>query len=84
MPNILIDYLAALTPEARAAFAEKAGSSPMSLRLAAHGYKTGGKLSLSPEFAARIEAASEGELPRTLLSDTCAKCLFAGGSECES
>lgn len=82
MPNILLDHLAAMSPDARTSFAKKAGSSPMSLRLAAHGYKTGGQLSLSPEFAARIEAASGGALPRTQLSDTCKKCPFAGTTEC--
>lgn len=84
MPNILLDYLASLTPAERAAFAKKAGSSAMSLRLASHGYKTGGRLALSPDFAARIEAASDGKLSRTLLSETCAKCPFAGKQECGS
>ena len=77
MTHPLQKYLAERTPEERCAFAEKASSSPVSLRLAARGYKTGGTPKISAEFAARIEAASDGELPRDTVSATCAACPLA-------
>ena len=55
--NPLLQYLDHLTPDTRDAFALRACSSYAALRLAANGYKTGGKLSISPYFAARIEKA---------------------------
>jgi hypothetical protein len=76
MPNPLLKFLNSLTVEQRATFAEAAKSSPGSLRLAAHGYKTGGKLDLTPEFAGRLASASGGALRREQLSDTCAHCAY--------
>lgn len=80
MTNALLAYLTARTPEERCEFAAKAGSSAMSLRLAAHGYKTQGTLAITPEFAARIEAASDGALSRLELSTVCAACPHACAS----
>lgn len=80
MTNPLIKYLNTKTPADRKVFAEAAGSSATSMRLAAHGYKTGGKLAITPEFAARIEAASDGALCRTELSGVCAACPLACAS----
>lgn len=77
MSNPLLKFLNGLTVEQRAEFAEAAKSSPGSLRLAAHGYKTDGKLDLTPEFAGRLAAASDGALRREQLSETCAKCPYA-------
>ena len=77
--NALLQYLDHMTPDARDAFANRAGSSYSALRLAANGYKTGGKLQLSPEFAARIEKADlTGTLHRAALSPTCAACPYSG------
>ena len=76
--NPLLQYLDRMTPDARDAFAFRAGSSYSALRLAANGYKTGGKLSISPEFAARIEKADlTGTLRREALSPTCAACPYS-------
>lgn len=77
MDNPLSRYLKTLTPEQREQFADAAGSSPASLRLAAKGYKTEGCLSLTPEFAARLEKASGGALSRSELSPVCCDCPFA-------
>lgn len=77
MSNPLLKHLNSMSPEQRGEFAERAGSSPMSLRLAAKGYKTEGRLTITAEFAARIEKASDGELCRTSLSKTCAACPMA-------
>ncbi len=75
MDNALKHYLERLNPEERLAFAYRAGSSYAALRLAANGYKTKGKLQISPEFAARIEAADlTGTLKRGQLAPTCAVC----------
>ena len=79
MINPLKTYLRRLTVEQRVAFAERAGSSDTSLRLAANGYKTDGVLVITPAFAARLEAASNGELKREELSSTCAQCPYALG-----
>lgn len=78
--NALIKHLNTMTPAERVTFAEKAGSSATSMRLAAHGYKTDGLMVISPEFAARIEAASEGALCRTELSAVCGACPLACAS----
>lgn len=71
--NPLKQHLDQLTPAKRVAFAERAKTTPESLRIAANAYRTG-KLNLSPEFAARIERASKGELHRAQLSPVCARC----------
>lgn len=77
--NALLQYLDHLTPDARESFANRAGSSYDTLRLAANGYKTDGRLQLSPEFAARIEKADlTGTLRREALSPTCAACPYSG------
>lgn len=75
--NVLLEHLTNLTPAQRRDLAEKARTSAASLRLAAHGYKTKGLLNLSPDFAARVEEASDGALSRTQLSDLCASCPHA-------
>lgn len=77
MSNALLRFLKTLTLAQRKKFAARAGSSDMSLRLAAHGYKTKGKLVITPEFAARIEEASDGALCRTQLSQVCCACPHA-------
>lgn len=77
MANPLLQFLNSLTPAQREAFAKAAKSSPTSLRLAANGYKTEGKLNITAEFAARIEKASRNALPRQTLCDTCKKCPHA-------
>jgi hypothetical protein len=79
MSNPLKTYLKRLTIKERQAFAERAGSSDGSLRLAANGYKTSGKLVISPAFAARLEEASGGVLKREQLSEACALCPYALG-----
>jgi hypothetical protein len=78
MTNPLKEFLAAKSPEAIAEFAEKAGTSPGTLRLAAQGYKTGRHLNISPAFAARLEEAdTSGSLLREEMSDVCRSCPYA-------
>ena len=82
MSNALKHYLDRLPAGERAAFALRAGTSYTTLRLAANGYKTDGKLQISPEFAARIEKADlTGTLKRQHMSPTCAVCPHACGSK---
>jgi len=76
MKNPLLTYLNSLSQDERKAFAMRAGSSVDALRLAAHGYKTQGKVAITAEFAVRIEKASGGAVRRQTLSDTCKKCPF--------
>ena len=80
MTNPLKAFLASKTPEEIVAFAEKAGTSPGTLRLAAHGYKTSKALNISPAFAARLEQAdTSGSLLREEMSDVCRACPYACG-----
>lgn len=81
MSNPLIKYLDTLTAKEKADFAHRAGSTAMSVRLAANGYKTKGRLDLTPEFAGRLAAASNGALTRGDLSNTCASCSFFCGEK---
>ena len=81
MSNPLLEYLKSMPPKARAAFAANAGTSPGALRLAAKGYRTGGRLAISPELAARLERASGGLLKRADLSPVCAACPHAPKTE---
>lgn len=81
--NALQKWLAAATPEEKQALAKHAGSSYGALRQAAGSYKTGGKLSLTPEFADRIIAAADYIHRRGLpilhkgdLSPACRTCKF--------
>ena len=75
--NPLLDYWQGLTPEGRNTFARRAGSSIGAIRLAAHGYKTDGELDITPEFAARLEMASDGVLSRDKLAPVCKACPLA-------
>ena len=82
MTNPLKEFLAARSPAEIAEFAERAQTSPGALRLAAMGYKTGRKLILSPEFAARLEQAdTSGSLLREEMSPTCGRCPYAGANK---
>ncbi len=82
MANALKAFIATMTPDELAAFAERAGSSPGAIRLAAQGYKTGRLLAVSPEFAARLEQAdTTGTLLREEMSPTCAKCPYSGANK---
>lgn len=73
--NPLKKYLISLTKDAREAFAAKAKTSTETLRVTAHGRN--GKVEITPAFAARLEKASRGALPRTKLSPVCAACPHA-------
>lgn len=76
MSNALLSYFEALTHEEREAFAKRAETSIATIRLAANGYKTNGELIIGPEFAGRLEAASNGALQRDDLSPVCAACQY--------
>lgn len=77
MTNPLKEYLDTLTAVQRVTLAIRAKTSPGALRLTAAAYRTKGKLSISPEFAARLEKASKGALTRTQLAPVCAACPLA-------
>lgn len=82
MTNPLKAFIAAMTPDELAAFADRAQSSPGTIRLAAQGYKTGRLLSVSPEFAARLEQAdTTGSLLREEMSPTCGACPYSGANK---
>lgn len=76
MPNILLDYFNRLTHAEKKAFAMRASTSIATIRLAANGYKTNAALVIGPEFAGRLEDASDGALPRDTLSPVCASCPY--------
>ena len=77
----LLDYFKSLSLGEQADFAKKAGTTPGYLLQAAYGYKK-----IGPEFALRLEGASEGAVKATELSpdfpwDLAAKTLC---TECTS
>lgn len=74
--NPLKKLIDQLNPTQLSGLAKRAKTTPESLRIAAGAYRTG-KLALSPEFAARVERASKGELHRAQLSPVCARCPHA-------
>lgn len=76
--NVLQKWMSVATPEEKRELAFRAITTVGALRQAAGGYKTGGKLALTPEFAARIIAAADylhrKGLPILHKGDLCPAC----------
>lgn len=65
------------TKEQKTQLAGDAGSSEAALRQAAEGYRTNGQVSITAEFAARIEVAAKKQvnaLPKIRREDLCQTC----------
>lgn len=81
--NELKRWLKQATPEEKAGILRDAGTTDGAVRQACGGYRSGGDLNLSPEFAQRLSSAS-GKVRRRglkpldvgLLSPTCAACQY--------
>ena len=82
MSNKLRAWMERATPEQKRVLANLAGTTTANLHQASKGYRTGGKLRITPDLARRLEFASreiEGMPPlyREDLSPPCAGCEFA-------
>ncbi len=77
MTNPLLEYASALTADAKRDLAQAIGTSPAGLHQIAHAYRTSGKLSLTPDLAARVEAATGGAVLREQCCVACGKCDLA-------
>jgi len=80
--NILKRWIANATPADLRALARAAGTTVGTLRQTAGGYRTRGKLQVTPDLARRLELAAEklGPLPaldRTKLCPACGRCDLA-------
>lgn len=86
--NKLARWLALATLHQKALMAQWANSSVAAIRLASKGYRTGGNINLTAEFAGRIEEAvkkvnyetlggpSLPEVRREHLCQACAECHY--------
>jgi len=81
--NELKRWLKQATPEEKASILQDAGTTDGALRQACGGYRSGGELNLSPEFAHRLTEATvkvrrRGLKPLNvgLLAPTCAACKY--------
>lgn len=81
--NELKRWLKQATPEEKASVKQDAGTTDGALRQACGGYRSGGELNLSPEFAHRLADATTKVRRRGLkplsvgvLSPTCAACKY--------
>lgn len=77
MINPLLHHLGTLTPAQREDFAAACGTTSETLRLAAHGYKTNGQVSVGADMARRIEHASGGTVRREEICAACSACDLA-------
>lgn len=77
MTNPLLDHTSRLTADQKRALATAAGTTPAGLHQIAHSYRTKGVLSLTPELAARIEAATGGAVLREQCCQACGRCDLA-------
>jgi hypothetical protein len=80
MTNKLKEWLRAATTQQKDELALASGSSVPSIRLAANGYRTDGKVDLTAEFAQRIAKGVElvnvgTELPTVKQEDLCKACF---------
>lgn len=82
--NVMQRWIDAATPQQLAKLAKLAGTTVGTLRQIAGGYRTKGKLQVSPELARRLELASKRcgpALRRVDLCPACGRCEFAKGCE---
>ncbi len=77
MSNPLLEYTSNLTTEGKRDLAAAIGTSPAGLHQLAHAYRTAGKLSLTPDLAARVEAATGGAVLREQCCTACGRCALA-------
>ena len=77
MTNPLLDHPSRLSAGAKRALATAIGTTPAGLHQLAHGYRTKGHLSLTPDLAARIEAATGGAVLREQCCTACGRCDLA-------
>ena len=77
MTNPLLDHTSRLTADQKRALATAVGTTPAGLHQIAHGYRTKGHLSLTPDLAARIEAATGGAVLREQCCQACGRCDLA-------
>lgn len=77
MTNPLLEHTSRLTADQKRDLAARIGTSPAGLHQIAHAYRTSGALSLTPELAARIEAATGGAVLREQSCPACGKCDLA-------
>jgi hypothetical protein len=82
MTNSLRAWMERATPEQKRVLASLAGTTIANLHQASKGYRTKGKLRITPDLARRLEFASQqiDDMPVLLredLSPSCAGCEFA-------
>lgn len=77
MTNPLLDYTSPLTAGEKRHLADAVGTTPAGLHQIAHAYRTKGVLSLTPDLAARIEAATGGAVLREQCCVACGGCDLA-------
>lgn len=84
--NVMQRWIDAATPAQLAKLAKLAGTTVGNLRQIAGGYRTKGKLQVSPELARKLEIASRPMnrhglpvLYRAQLCPACGRCEFAKG-----
>lgn len=77
MTNPLLDYTSHLTADQKRELAAAVGTTPAGLHQIAHAYRTKGVLSLTPDLAARIEAATSGAVLREQSCAACGRCELA-------
>lgn len=77
MTNPLLEHTSHLSAEGKRELAAAIGTTPAGLHQIAHAYRTAGKLSLTPDLAARIEAATSGAVLREQSCPACGRCDLA-------
>lgn len=75
--NALSQYMSGLTADGRKALAARIGTSPAGLHQLHKAYRTAGKLSLTADLAARVEAATDGAVRREDCCVACGRCDLA-------
>ena len=70
-------WMSAATADEKKALAQRALTSVDVLYQIVGAYRTGGRISTTPELAKRIELASDGEVSRTTLCQACGACEYA-------
>jgi len=77
LTNPLLEHVSRLAAEGKRDLAAAIGTSPAGLHQIAHAYRTAGKLSLTPDLAARVEAATSGAVLREQCCVACGRCDLA-------
>lgn len=77
MHNPLKDWWTRATPEQKRNMADEVGTSVGAIHQMAGAYRTDGRVSVSPQVAAKIERASGGEIKREELCLACGQCELA-------